>query len=130
MIAERIQITGRAVLGMVSDETDEFGIDAGALRVLKGCEVFADQLPACEVFGRVVTAYVLQIAGLRGSAGKIERSFGGDMVHALYLPHVDLWRGDRRFAQLVKEAAPRFGDRVISTINELPHAIDTWRELR
>jgi len=34
-----------------------------------------------------------------------------DFVHAIYLPHTDLWRGDRSFADLLKEHKVSFSDR-------------------
>jgi hypothetical protein len=38
-------------------------------------------------------------------------SDGIDFVHAIYLPHTDLWRGDRSFADLLKEHKVSFSDR-------------------
>jgi hypothetical protein len=46
----------------------------------------------------------------------------------LYLPHVDLWRGDRRFSTLVRTALPQYADRVIATLADLPEALDRWHQ--
>lgn len=118
---------GKAALGLAGDDVAEFGIDQEALRVLKADPNFAAMVPVCEIVGNVTTAYVRQILGLTGNAARIERSFGGDMVHALYLPHVDLWRGDRRFSALVRNAVPRYSGRVVPTLKELPALIDAWQ---
>jgi hypothetical protein len=126
MVSDRAKSAGRSILGMVDDETEEFGIDAELLARFLSDESFFDELPACKNYGRMVTAYVLQVTGLSGSRGSVERSFGGDMVHSLYLPHVDLWRGDRRFSVLLKSAVPELAGRVVPTIKELPSAIDAW----
>jgi hypothetical protein len=45
-------------------------------------------------------------------------------VHALYLPHTDLWRGDRSFADLLRKHAVSFSDRVVPTLLELPARIE------
>jgi hypothetical protein len=126
MIVERNKTVGRAILGMVDSECEEFGIDPTLMAKLVGDEDFSNDLPACKLYGGLVEAYALQILGLSGSVAKVERSFAGDMVHALYLSHVDIWRGDRRFSTLLKGVMPHLANRVIPTIKELPVAIDAW----
>jgi hypothetical protein len=50
------------------------------------------------------------------------------MFHALYLPHVDLWRGDRRFAEALAGAKPNYKNRIVRRLAELPAAIDAATE--
>lgn len=116
----------REMLKVGAGDVPEFGINLSMLATLTSEEGFASHVPACEIVGKIATAYTQQVLGLSGSAAKIEGSFGGDLMHALYLPHVDLWRGDRRFSQVVKSAIPKYADRIVPTLKALPDKIDAW----
>ena len=50
----------------------------------------------------------------------IKQSDGIDFVHAMYLPHADLWRGDRAFADLLIKYKVSFSDRVVPTLLGVP----------
>jgi hypothetical protein len=117
---------GKSVLAMADGELAEFGVDAAALEALTTSDDFALEVPACGIVGHVLTNYAHQVLGFAGSVAGIEHSFGGDLIHALYLTHVDLWRGDRRFAPLVIKSAPRFANRVVPKLTQLTAAIDAW----
>jgi hypothetical protein len=54
----------------------------------------------------------------------IKHSDGIDFVHAIYLPHTDLWRGDRAFADLLIKHNVSFSERVVPTLLELPDRIE------
>lgn len=54
----------------------------------------------------------------------IKESDGIDFVHVMYLPHADLWRGDRAFSDLLKKHKVSFSDRVVPTLLELPARIE------
>jgi hypothetical protein len=58
----------------------------------------------------------------------IKDSDGIDFVHLMYLPHTDLWRGDRAFSGLLKEHKVSFSDRVVPTLLELPGRIEAELE--
>ena len=117
---------GTAVLEMAAGATEPFGIDPAMVTRLAAADGFLDKVPSAYIVGRVMTSYVRQIIGLSGKEANVERSFGGDIVHALYLPHVDLWRGDRRFSAVVTNAAPRYAQRVVPLLKNLPEKIDAW----
>lgn len=121
---------GRAILRMSDDTLAPFGLDGASLTLLAEDDAFVDSVPAAHVSGRLLTAYMRQIFGLDGSLARVEDSFGGDLIHALYLPHVDLWRGDRRVAALVAAAVPRYAARVVALRADLPEAIARWHEMR
>jgi hypothetical protein len=55
----------------------------------------------------------------------IKDSDGIDFVHVMYLPHTDLWRGDRAFSDLLKKHKVSFSERVVPTLLELPARIET-----
>jgi hypothetical protein len=117
---------GHSVLRMGADDAREFAVDETLFDRLTSLPEVVDTVPSCGIVGRALTEYVRQLLGFRGTQAAIERSFGGDLVHALYLPHVDLWRGDRRFSSVMKAAAPQFADRIVASLKELPAAIDAW----
>jgi hypothetical protein len=54
----------------------------------------------------------------------IKQSDAIDLIHAMYLPHVDLWRGDKAFSDLLIKNQVNFYERVVSTLSELPSRID------
>jgi hypothetical protein len=126
VLAESTNSIERSVLEFGFEDVGEFGVDSAVRQKLYLEPEFANQMHACRVISSMLCAYVEQILGLMGTTSNIERSFGGDLVHSLYLPHVDLWRGDRRFAALLKRTMPGYADRVIPTLKELPAAIDFW----
>jgi hypothetical protein len=42
-----------------------------------------------------------------------------DLIHAMYLPHVDLWRGDKDFSNVLIKNRVKFYERVVPTLSEL-----------
>jgi hypothetical protein len=45
-------------------------------------------------------------------------------MHAMYLPHSDLWRGDRAFSDLLIKHGVNFSERVVPTLLDLPGRIE------
>jgi hypothetical protein len=125
-LAERTPGLGATILGLAELSLGEFGIGRASFESLRGNLMQALRVPACEKTGKLMQAYVLQTSGLRGNPAVVERSFGGDMVHALYADHVDLWRGDRRFSDLFRRAVPRLESKIIARLTMLPAAIDAF----
>lgn len=48
-----------------------------------------------------------------------------DLIHAIYLPHTDLWRGDKAFSSLLIKNRVDFHERIVPTLLELPRRIET-----
>jgi len=46
-----------------------------------------------------------------------------DFVHAMYLPHTDLWRGDKGFSDLLIKHKVNFSERIVSRLADLPARI-------
>ncbi len=125
LLTELPKTLGRGIFEMADGEDlAEFGLTASVVDTLRAVEGVEDQVPASKIFGNVIPGYTRQVLGLRGNPAGVEHSFGGDLVHALYIPHVDLWRGDRRFAEVVMQAVPHYASRVVPRLNALPAAID------
>ena len=76
------------------------------------------------LFVRANTAYVRQVFGFHGNPKNTEKSIAGDLMHLLYLNHVDLWRGDRSFSALVSGADARAGGKIVSRLRDLPERIE------
>lgn len=89
-------------------------------------EQLCDDVPRWrELFGDESAALAAQIFyAFERENRPIKKSDGIDFVHALYLPHTDLWRGDRSFADLLRKHEVRFSDRVVPTLLELPARIE------
>lgn len=54
----------------------------------------------------------------------IRRSDGIDFVHAMYLPHTDLWRGDKAFSDLLIKHRVNFSDRIIPSLSDVPARVE------
>ena len=55
----------------------------------------------------------------------IKRSDAIDLIHAMYLPHTDLWRGDKAFSKLLIKNRVNFHEHIVPTLLELPRRIET-----
>jgi hypothetical protein len=55
---------------------------------------------------------------------RFKRSDAIDLMHAMYLPHTDLWRGDKAFSDLLIKHKVDFSERVISKLTDLPRRIE------
>jgi hypothetical protein len=54
----------------------------------------------------------------------IKNSAGIDLIHAMYLPHADLWRGDRAFSTLLINNRVDCCNRIVPSLAELPRRIE------
>jgi hypothetical protein len=55
---------------------------------------------------------------------RFKRSDAIDLLHAMYLPHTDLWRGDKAFSDILIKHKVDFSDRVVPKLAELPRRIE------
>jgi hypothetical protein len=103
---------------------DEFELSDGIIDVIAADADAASAIPSAEIAAAALEAYTLQIVGVTTGGSKIEGSVGGDVLHAFYIPYVDLWRGDRRFGAVLRQALPRYSDRISGPLTDLPKAIE------
>jgi hypothetical protein len=78
-----------------------------------------------ELFGQesaLVAAQILFV--FHRDRRAIKPSDSIDFVHAMYLPHTDLWRGDRAFSDLLMKHRVNFSERVVPTLVDLPERIE------
>jgi hypothetical protein len=117
---EAISSAGRERFGKLNEEVKRFRAEMLSpedlyQRVPIWREYFDDE-------SALVAAQILH-AFLRENR-PIKPSDGIDFVHAIYLPHTELWRGDRGFSDLIIKHAVNFSERVVPTLAELPERID------
>jgi superoxide dismutase, Cu-Zn family len=55
----------------------------------------------------------------------IKRSDVIDFIHAMYLPHSDLWRGDRASGDLLIKHRVNFSDRIVPRLADLPTRVES-----
>jgi hypothetical protein len=78
-----------------------------------------------EVFGEKSSVLAAQILYAFHNDGRdIKNSDGIDLMHAMYLPHADLWRGDRAFSTLLIDNRVDFCSRIVPSLAELPGRIE------
>lgn len=102
----------------------EFELSDEIIDSIAGDTDAAPAIPSAEISAAALEAYTLQILGVTTGGSKIEDSVGGDVLHAYYLPYVDLWRGDRRFSAMLRQALPHYRDRISGPLVALPKAIE------
>lgn len=78
-----------------------------------------------KVFGEKSAHLIPQVVlAFHRDGSRIRRSDVIDFIHAMYLPHTDLWRGDRSFSgRLVRHKVNNW-ERVVPTLTELPSRIE------
>jgi hypothetical protein len=54
----------------------------------------------------------------------IKNSDAIDLIHAMYLPHTDLWRGERASSTLLINNRVDFFSRIVPSLAELPGRIE------
>jgi hypothetical protein len=78
-----------------------------------------------ELFGEASAMIAAQILFAFHKDGRdIKSSDGIDLIHAMYLPHADLWRGDKAFSTLLINNRIDFCSRIVPSLAELPGRIE------
>jgi hypothetical protein len=116
--------------GKLSDEDH-----AAILEVKEKARTFRDEITSVEelaehpgwvkLFGKDGARIGATIYyGFHREKRAIKDSDAIDLVHAMYLPHADLWRGDRAFSDLLIRNRVPFYERVVPTLAGLPQRIE------
>lgn len=114
------------IVGFSLENGEEFGLTD---RVIREVQSHSDilEIPCCANMVELIGEYVAQCIGLRGTKSNVEPSFGGDLIHAMYIPHVNVWRSDRRFSKLVYDCAVQGATTIVPTLTALPDVIGKLR---
>ncbi|MBB3956303.1 hypothetical protein [Novosphingobium sediminicola] len=125
LLVSRLQPTFRAIsFELARMSAAEFELSDEIIDSIAADENAASAIPSAKIAAAALEAYTLQILGVTTGGSKIEGSVGGDVLHAFYLPYVDLWRGDRRFCAALRQALPCYRDRISGALAELPKKIE------
>ena len=79
-------------------------------------------IPSWDCYLSVLRRYFLDVGIYMNRDGRFpkqKRSDAGDLVHAYYVPYVDVFRADRRFARYLTRAARAFGTCIVSDADRL-----------
>jgi len=78
------------------------------------------ELPSVGILLDVYTEYAKRVVSL---SGKVDTSDWPDIMHAVYVPYVDVFRADTRTAEFIKPIAQKRGYRVVRLLEDLPGEI-------
>lgn len=97
-------------------------------------EVFAqyaefprDRFPGVDALALFVEDWLLATGGGAKHSREPLRSDAGDLLHAFYVPYVDVWRGDRHASNVARPIAARHGTVVAASLGDLRSSIDRAR---
>lgn len=79
-------------------------------------------IPSWDCYLSILRRYFLDVGIYMNRDGRFpkqKRSDAGDLVHAYYVPYVDVFRADRRFARYLTHAATAFGTCIVSDADRL-----------
>jgi hypothetical protein len=112
--------SARDQLRALDREVKKFGSE------LKSPEELTKNAPRWkETFGEKSGVLAAQILYAFHNDGRdIKNSDRIDLMHAMYLPHADLWRGDRAFSTLLIDNRVDFCSRIVASLAELPGRIE------
>jgi hypothetical protein len=123
VLREDIHRFGAALLRLIDTEEAEQGVTKPVLDALLAQPDRILQMPSCQIVAEAMLGYIEQTVAISGTPAKVERSFGGDVIHSLYIDYVDIWRGDRRFSALLRERLPSRRHKIQASLSNLPEQI-------
>jgi hypothetical protein len=118
----------KTILGMVDTDEAEQGVNSGVLQAIIDHPAATSTIPCLQIAIPLLLGYLEQTVAVLGTPSKVERGFGGDLIHALYLDCVDIWRSDGRFSELVRQRLPDRADKVQPSLPALPDHIVSLAE--
>jgi hypothetical protein len=118
------------ILGMCDTDEAEQGVTADVLKQIAGQVDAADKIPCCAIATKIMLGYLEQTVAIHTTPSRIEDSFGGDLIHVLYIDCVDIWRTDARFAELVRQRLRDRAHKIQPKLHALPDHIMAIAEAR
>lgn len=95
-----------------------------------GQDRFLKELPALSTHLNVLAVYMRDIIYPSPVLPEIKESDAGDILHATYLPYVDLYRTDGRFGALMNSVPKPSTVQVVPKLRQLPEVIEKELEKR
>ena len=79
-------------------------------------------------FQKLIWEFIKAFVAFNGERN-FQDSDVADLMHALYIPHCDLWRGDRSFSNLLLKSELNFKSKIVPSLRELPARIESALKL-
>lgn len=119
-------------LGLSGSSAPYLGLDKlpTHLQEAVGQDRFLKELPALSTHYNVLAAYMRDIIYPSPGLPEIKESDVGDILHATYLPYVNLYRTDGRFGALMNSVSKPSSVKVVPKLRQLPEAIEKELEKR
>ena len=111
------------ILGLSDTDEAEQGVTSDVLRQITDHAEAIQKIPCCVIATKVMLGYLEQTVAIHTKPSKIEDSFGGDLIHVLYIDCVDIWRTDLRFAELVRQRLRDRAHKIQPRLHALPEHI-------
>jgi hypothetical protein len=130
LIKQDIGRLATTILGMCDTDEAEQGVTGDVLKQIAGHVDAADKIPCCAIATKIMLGYLEQTVAIHTTPSRIEDSFGGDLIHVLYIDCVDIWRTDARFAELVRQRLRDRAHKIQPKLHALPDHIMAIAEAR
>lgn len=108
---------------IAASEGEEFGLTPEVVGRIRATPELLRQVPSYRMLTRWFVEYVAENSGVYENSRAPLASDGGDLMHALYMSHCDLWRSDAYFAGLMRRVVPPGMATVVQRLTELPDRI-------
>ncbi|KWR88898.1 hypothetical protein [Cupriavidus sp. IDO] len=110
---------------LMCDLAESFGIRLG-----ESAQCSWERTPSLATVARIV-CHVGRLSALMANGGRKPRASDlGDTLHAIYLPHVDIFRADGFMANAISDARLPWNTTVVSKLIDLPAAIERRLEAK
>jgi hypothetical protein len=118
----------RKILDLADTDEAEQGVTTDVLRQITDHAEAIEKIPCCAIATKVMLGYLEQTVAIHTTPSKIEDSFGGDLIHVLYIDFVDIWRTDLRFAELIRQRLRDRAHKIQPRLQALPeHIISAFK---
>lgn len=110
------------LFGLASSELKKYGLGQFAIDRLLAMPA-RSQTPMISQITAIAIQFIKRHMVIGTNSPRVKESDGGDFVHALYIPHCHIWRGDGSSADLARQAFRGTKTRIIGKLRDLPEAI-------
>ena len=111
------------MLEISSPKLRKLGLGERELDTLRG-ELSLKATPTARLYGQLFKIYMANFIRHERHSPEPKPSDGGDIIHALYIPHCHIWRGDKRSGELYSPVAEQYETISVRKLEDLPSAID------
>ncbi len=113
----------------VADKLRKLGGSSAKIEALSKSESRRD-IPATSFLTTLFVHMMKRHEKNTPNSPKIKFSDAGDIMHSIYMPHSDIWRGDAATAELLRQTFPALSGKVVGKLQDLPAALRRSIECR